>query len=86
MHAQKSIRIAAWNVNSIKVRLPHVIQWLESQAKAQNPIDALCLQELKLTDDKYPHRELEGTPLQPSRHLPEKIMAQFVPHQMPHEQ
>ncbi|MEY4112910.1 MAG: hypothetical protein RL082_1415 [Pseudomonadota bacterium] len=60
MPAQKSIRIAAWNVNSIKVRLPHVIQWLESQAKAQNPIDALCLQELKLTDDKYPHRELEA--------------------------
>ncbi len=60
MPTQKSVRIAAWNVNSIKVRLPYVIQWLESQAKAQNPIDALCLQELKLTDDKYPHRELEA--------------------------
>ncbi|MEY3352200.1 MAG: hypothetical protein RL533_509, partial [Pseudomonadota bacterium] len=52
MSTNSSIRIAAWNVNSIKVRLPHVIQWLDSQAKAQNPIDALCLQELKLTDDK----------------------------------
>ncbi|NCV77969.1 MAG: exodeoxyribonuclease III, partial [Burkholderiaceae bacterium] len=60
MSTNSSIRIAAWNVNSIKVRLPHVIQWLDSQAKAQNPIDALCLQELKLTDDKYPHRELEA--------------------------
>lgn len=54
-----SIRIAAWNVNSLKVRLPHVIRWLQDQEKAKKPIDALCLQELKLTDDKYPHRELE---------------------------
>jgi exodeoxyribonuclease-3 len=54
-----SIRIAAWNVNSLKVRLPHVIRWLQDQEKANQPIDALCLQELKLTDDKYPHRELE---------------------------
>ena len=54
-----SVRIAAWNVNSLKVRLPHVIRWLQDQEKAKKPIDALCLQELKLTDDKYPHRELE---------------------------
>jgi exodeoxyribonuclease III len=59
MPTNSSIRLAAWNVNSIKVRLPHVIAWLESQEKAQSPIDALCLQELKLTDDKYPHQELE---------------------------
>jgi exodeoxyribonuclease-3 len=54
-----SIRIAAWNVNSLKVRLPHVLRWLQDQEKAKKPIDALCLQELKLTDDKYPHQELE---------------------------
>lgn len=54
-----SIRIAAWNVNSLKVRLPHVLRWLQDQEKANQAIDALCLQELKLTDDKYPHRELE---------------------------
>jgi exodeoxyribonuclease-3 len=53
-------RIAAWNVNSIKVRLPQVLRWLEAQEKAKTPIDALCLQELKLTDDKYPHAELEA--------------------------
>jgi exodeoxyribonuclease III len=53
-------RIAAWNVNSIKVRLPQVLRWLESQEKAHTPIDALCLQELKLTDDKYPHAEFEA--------------------------
>ena len=54
------IRIAAWNVNSLKVRLPHVLRWLQDQEKENKPIDALCLQELKLTDDKYPHRELEA--------------------------
>lgn len=55
-----SIRIAAWNVNSLKVRLPHVLRWLQEQEKKLQPIDALCLQELKLTDDKYPHQELEA--------------------------
>jgi exodeoxyribonuclease-3 len=55
-----SIRIAAWNVNSLKVRLPQVLRWLQDQEKAKKPIDALCLQELKLTDDKYPHQELEN--------------------------
>jgi exodeoxyribonuclease-3 len=54
-----SVRIAAWNVNSLKVRLPQVLRWLQSQEKSNQPIDALCLQELKLTDDKYPHQELE---------------------------
>ena len=53
------VRIAAWNVNSLKVRLPQVLKWLQDQERAKKPIDALCLQELKLTDDKYPHRELE---------------------------
>ena len=55
----ESIRIAAWNVNSLKVRLPQVLKWLQDQEKVKKPIDALCLQELKLTDDKYPHKELE---------------------------
>ena len=43
------MKIATWNVNSLKVRLPHVLQWL-----AANPVDVLCLQETKLTDDKIP--------------------------------
>jgi exodeoxyribonuclease-3 len=54
----ESVRIAAWNVNSLKVRLPQVLKWLRDQESAKKPIDALCLQELKLTNDKYPHREL----------------------------
>jgi exodeoxyribonuclease-3 len=55
-----SIRIAAWNVNSLKVRLPHVLRWLQDQEQKKQPIDALCIQELKLIDEKYPHQELEA--------------------------
>ncbi len=47
------MKIATWNVNSLGVRLPHVLDWL-----AANPVDVLCLQELKLTDDKFPHAAL----------------------------
>jgi len=43
------MKIATWNVNSLAVRLPQVMDWL-----AANPVDALALQELKLTDDKFP--------------------------------
>ena len=43
------MKLATWNVNSLKVRLPHVLQWL-----ADNPVDVLCLQETKTTDDKFP--------------------------------
>ncbi len=43
------MKIATWNVNSLKVRLPHLLTWL-----GDNPVDVLCLQETKLTDDKFP--------------------------------
>jgi exodeoxyribonuclease-3 len=49
------MKLATWNVNSLKVRLPHVLQWL-----ADHPVDALCLQETKLTDDKFPLAEIEA--------------------------
>ena len=49
------MKLATWNVNSLKVRLPHVLQWL-----AENPVDILCLQETKLTDDKFPLTEIQG--------------------------
>lgn len=55
-----TLRIASWNVNSLKIRLGHVLDWLIAQEKADQPIDALCLQELKLPDDKYPLAELES--------------------------
>jgi exodeoxyribonuclease-3 len=43
------MKLATWNVNSLAVRLPQVLDWL-----AANPVDALVLQETKLTDDKFP--------------------------------
>jgi exodeoxyribonuclease-3 len=42
-------KIASWNVNSLNVRLPHVLAWCE----AVGP-DILGLQETKLTDDRFP--------------------------------
>ena len=48
------MRIATWNVNSLGVRLPQVLDWLAAQQAAGSPIDVLALQELKLTDDKFP--------------------------------
>jgi len=42
-------KIATWNVNSLKVRLPHVLQWLE----AEDP-DVLALQETKSIDENFP--------------------------------
>jgi exodeoxyribonuclease-3 len=43
------MKLATWNVNSLNVRLPQVLDWLVA-----NPVDVLALQELKLTDDKFP--------------------------------
>lgn len=43
------MKLATWNVNSLKVRLPQVIDWLH----AQQP-EILCLQETKLTDENFP--------------------------------
>ena len=44
-------QIATWNVNSLTVRLPHVLDWLRA-----NPVDVLGLQELKMVDEKFPHQ------------------------------
>ncbi len=54
------MRVATWNVNSLKVRLPHVLQWLAEREADAMPIDLLCLQELKLPDDRYPLAELDA--------------------------
>lgn len=43
------MKLATWNINSLNVRLPQVLAWLES-----NPVAALCLQELKMPDEKFP--------------------------------
>ena len=43
------MKIATWNVNSLKVRLPHVLDWAH-----ENQPDVVALQETKVTDDKFP--------------------------------
>ena len=47
------MKIATWNVNSLKVRLPHVLDWL-----AATQSDVLCLQETKMEDKAFPYAEL----------------------------
>ena len=47
------MRLATWNVNSLAVRLPQVLDWLATAAP-----DLLVLQETKLTDDKFPQADL----------------------------
>ncbi len=49
------MRIASWNVNSLKVRLPQLLQF----AASARP-DVIALQETKLTDDKFPLAEIEA--------------------------
>jgi exodeoxyribonuclease-3 len=52
---EAALKLATWNVNSLAVRLPQVLDWLQAQ-----PVDALVLQETKLTDDKFPLADLEA--------------------------
>ncbi len=47
--------VASWNVNSLRVRLPHVLDWL-----AHHQPDVLGLQELKLTDENFPAEEIDA--------------------------
>ena len=51
----RRMKFATWNINSLSVRLPQVLAWL-----AANPVDVLGLQELKLTEDKFPFAEFEA--------------------------
>jgi exodeoxyribonuclease-3 len=48
-------KIATWNVNSIRVRLPQVLNWLKTAAP-----DIVALQETKVTDDKFPVDEIQA--------------------------
>ncbi len=47
------MKLATWNVNSLKVRLPQVIDWL-----IENKPDVLCLQEIKVIDENFPIDEI----------------------------
>lgn len=48
------MKIATWNVNSIRTRLEQVVDWLR-----QNPVDVLCLQETKVVDADFPRSPFE---------------------------
>jgi len=50
-----ALTLSTWNVNSLKVRLPHLLDWL-----GQHAVDVVCLQETKLTDDRFPQAELQA--------------------------
>ena len=52
--APATLRFASWNVNSLKVRLTQVLDWLEA-----SNTDALVLEETKLVDDLFPKAEIE---------------------------
>ena len=49
------MRIATWNVNSLKARLPRVEEWV-----AQAQPDVLCMQETKVSDDQFPAMTFAG--------------------------
>jgi exodeoxyribonuclease-3 len=48
------MKIATWNVNSIAVRLPHVLEWV-----SETQPDVLCLQEIKCTDERFPASDFQ---------------------------
>ena len=48
------MKLATWNVNSLTVRLPQVLEWLSVEQ-----VDALVLQELKMTDEKFPFQAFQ---------------------------
>src|SRR3970040_1824900 len=56
----RGMKLATWNVNSLKVRLPQVLEW----AGKHRP-DVLCLQETKLQDEQFPAVEIRATGYEP---------------------
>src|SRR5258706_2658489 len=49
------MKFASWNVNSLKVRLPHLLEWLARQVP-----QIVCLQEIKLEGAKFPVEEIRA--------------------------
>ncbi|MCE9594579.1 MAG: exodeoxyribonuclease III [Planctomycetes bacterium] len=48
------MKIATWNVNSVRARLPRLLPWLETAQP-----DVVCLQEIKCLDEQFPREALE---------------------------
>ncbi|HUP08716.1 MAG TPA: endonuclease/exonuclease/phosphatase family protein, partial [Caldimonas sp.] len=49
------MKLATWNVNSLAIRLPQLLAWLETHRP-----DVMALQETKLEDEKFPRLEIEA--------------------------
>lgn len=49
------LKIATWNVNSVKARLPHILRWLDDFSP-----DVVLLQELKCVTEAFPYEEIEN--------------------------
>jgi exodeoxyribonuclease III len=49
------ISIATWNVNSVKQRIGHLVDWLR-----ETSVDIACLQEIKTVDEGFPREEIEA--------------------------
>ena len=49
------MKIATWNVNSVRTRLEHIVNWLQ-----ETSVDVLCLQETKVVDELFPRQELSA--------------------------
>jgi exodeoxyribonuclease-3 len=52
---RKALRLATFNINGVRARLPHLLLWLEKEQP-----DIVCLQELKATDAAFPRAEIEA--------------------------
>jgi exodeoxyribonuclease-3 len=57
------VRIATWNVNSLKVRMPRVEEWLDYARP-----DVLCVQETKLADQAFPSLEISALGYESAHH------------------
>jgi exodeoxyribonuclease-3 len=49
LESPMTVSLATWNINSVRLRLPLVLQFLE-----QHPVDVLCLQEIKCLNEQFP--------------------------------
>lgn len=54
LELEERMKLVTWNVNSLNVRLPHLIDWLK-----ENRPDVMCLQETKQEDSKFPYEALK---------------------------
>lgn len=61
------MKIATWNINSIKSRLDHVLKWCE-----RNQPDVLCLQETKCVDEKFPYAKIRSIGYPHIQHIGER--------------